>query len=441
MSVASPSTSDRKSLGRRIYVCHSHHENDSVYAENIAEYCSDVGVDCRSIQADDQSTLFDILVGNPDSVIGFNSQLDHAWLGDEPFLAAAEKRGVPVIQWILDHPSCRWPAFRISNGANSTYVFNSRYSEAYFRRFCLPISVTSCAAGVGPNKRSRLAQLQLDAFLDRQYSCLIPLNLARVGGPIAQLQNCLGALEPRHYGALVEAFMLARHDLIQPIEVHLASVLSALSISLSTLEFHRYVQMVEEKVQTFRRLHIFQVARNYPVLIQSDSTARSYAAGGIASFSEDIGMKLTLSRMPQARAVLSASHLNDMIHDRTLNGLNAGCVNIVEDSLAHRAYFKQGVNALFFRYDDDSLRECLDLVCYRPRAVYPIAENGFALRDLQPFRFGGYHHLVRPRAQVMRDIAQIAIPAKSVHRSIKEVIQVSKSITIGLRTPVQRSLS
>src|SRR5215468_6609818 len=101
-------------------------------------------------------------------------------------------------------------------------------------------------------------------------------------------------------------------------------------------------------------------------------------------------MGRTLSLMPQARAVVSVSHLNDMIHDRTLNGLNAGCVNIVEDSIAHRAYFKAGANALFFRYGDDSLRECLALVCCKPRAVYPIAENGFVLRDEYPFRFGGY---------------------------------------------------
>ena len=97
-------------------------------------------------------------------------------------------------------------------------------------------------------------------------------------------------------------------------------------------------------------------------------------------------MRRTLSQIPQARAIVSVSHLNDMIYDRTLNGLNAGCVNIVEDSVAHRAWFEAGTNALFFRYDDDSLRECLERVCYAPNGVYDIAESGLQLRDVQPFR-------------------------------------------------------
>ena len=67
----------------------------------------------------------------------------------------------------------------------------------------------------------------------------------------------------------------------------------------------------------------------------------------MAEFVQDVGMQLTLSRMPAARAVVSVSHLNDMIYDRTLNGLNAGCVNIVEDSLAHRRAFQNSKNALF----------------------------------------------------------------------------------------------
>ncbi len=70
-----------------------------------------------------------------------------------------------------------------------------------------------------------------------------------------------------------------------------------------------------------------------------------------------------------------------MIHDRTMNGLNAGCANIIEDNLAHRGIFRHGKTALLFRYGDDSLRDCLDIVCNDPQRAYAIAEAGRAMRD------------------------------------------------------------
>jgi hypothetical protein len=413
---------------RCIYVCHSTHENDAIYAENIAEYCSGVGIDCQRLPFDaDKSLLLQALDDEPDAVIGFNSQLDRAWLGERPFLSIAADRQVPVVQWILDHPSARWSEFSSSTADNSRYVFHSRYSERYFRQFCLPKSATSTVMGVGPNKRSRVADSDPHEFLRRDYPCLIPLNLARLGRSIGQLENDIVAVGPKSRDAVVEAFLLARHDLIQPIEVHACSVLNGLGISLPAREFHGFVQMLEEKVQAFRRLHVLTIARDYPVLIQSDDTARSYADGGIAFFEEGVRMGRTLSQMPQARAVVSVSHLNDMIHDRTLNGLNAGCVNIVEDSIAHRAYFQAQANALFFRYDDDSLRQCLELVCNRPRAVYHVAANGFALRDQPPFRFGGYHNFVAPRVPAGHTEGGSLRP---VRRAPKEVVRISKSVKL-----------
>ena len=114
----------------------------------------------------------------------------------------------------------------------------------------------------------------------------------------------------------------------------------------------------------------------------------------MAAFQANVGMRTTIARTPFARAVLSVSHLNDMVHDRTLNGLNAGCVNIVEDSAIHRAIFKHGENALLYRYDDDSLRECLDIVCHQPDRAFAIAERGMALRDDPRLRFGGFHNIL-----------------------------------------------
>jgi hypothetical protein len=105
-------------------------------------------------------------------------------------------------------------------------------------------------------------------------------------------------------------------------------------------------------------------------------------------------MQFTLARMPSCRSVLSVSPMNDMIHDRTMNALNGGSVAILEDNIAARSVFKHGKNALLFRYDDDSIEECLDIVCNRPELAYEIARAGMALRDHPRLRFGQFHNIL-----------------------------------------------
>jgi len=152
--------------------------------------------------------------------------------------------------------------------------------------------------------------------------------------------------------------------------------------------------MTEEVVQYLRRRHIIEAATRFPVLVQSDESARSIWTGTVATLAENVGMESTLRRMRSARAVVSLSNVNDMIHDRTVNGLNAGCVNIIEDNAVHRRHFEHGRNALMFRYDDDSLEDCLALVCNDPERACKIALAGFAMRDELPFRFGGFNNLL-----------------------------------------------
>jgi hypothetical protein len=157
---------------------------------------------------------------------------------------------------------------------------------------------------------------------------------------------------------------------------------------------HVCMQMLEEIVQITRRQRIFEVAREFPVLIQSDDASRPYQHGAVARFEESVDMALTWSRLKQARAQVSVSNMHDMVHDRILNGLNAGCLNIVEDSFANRRVFQHERNALFFRYDDDSLRECLTRVCDDLEGAFEIAEAAFALRDDPRLRFGGFEKII-----------------------------------------------
>jgi hypothetical protein len=177
------------------------------------------------------------------------------------------------------------------------------------------------------------------------------------------------------------------------LQSHVAAALAKFKQAAPPETFNLYCQLVEEAVQTFRRLKIFAVARKYPVLIQSDDSAARFVHG-TASLATNVGTHLTLTRMPSCRAVLSVSPINDMIHDRTMNALNGGCVAIAEDNLASKGLLQHNLNALLFRYDDDSLEECLDIVCNQPERAYEIAQAGMQMRDDPRLRFGPFHNII-----------------------------------------------
>jgi hypothetical protein len=319
--------------------------------------------------------------------------LDNSWLTSGSFIAQAARRGVPVTQWLLDHPARRWHQFQAVGFSNCRYVFNAPSAERYFRKFCKSTVNTAAVAGVGPNYRSRTPPSSGDAFARRPIACLIPINmwhneaLTRARDELAQCGSKLAAV-------VDDVVAAARHDLDRPLEVHLAAALTAHGRVIAKETFHSCMHVAAAAVQEFRRRHIFAVARDYPTLIQSDSLGIATASGGCADTRQDVGMRETLLRMRSARAVVSVSPLPDEIHDRTLNGLNAGCVNIVEDNAIHRAVFSHGEDALLFRYHDDSLRQCLDLVCNDPGRAYRIACAGLAKRDRAPFRFGNFGALI-----------------------------------------------
>jgi hypothetical protein len=391
----------------KFYVCHGTHPNDFIYMENLTEFFQNAGIEAETIALTPQgsrSELTRCFNGAALGVLGLNAQLDHSWIDSNNFLDLAARANVPVIHWVLDHPSSRWPQFTKATAANSKFLFLSRFSEAYFQRYGLPGSLTDCTTNTGVSRHSRLSRLSPEDFFARPYNCLIPLNLQRIGGTLADAINRRDALEPKLAGAVARAIEAAYFDLDLPIETHLVAALAEAGSVLANDRFSFCLQIIEEVVQIRRRQWIFKIARDYPVLIQSDESATDLAAGGRAAFEADVSMRTTFSRMKLARAVLNVSHVNDEIHNRTINGLNAACANIVEYNAVHRSLFTHGKDALFFRYDDDSLRRCIEFVCTDPAGTYEIAKAGYRMRDLQPFRFGGFDKIV--------ELARAPLPAE-----------------------------
>jgi hypothetical protein len=382
----------------KVYVYLVDHEHDRTYAENLIEYLESQGVVCVSIQlrADGlRPELLLCLEDRPTAVVGFNVTLDHSWLSSRPssFLATAERTGTPVLQWILDHPCARWPEFYASTATNSAYLLNTEQECRYFETYCLPGALTAAMGGVGPNRRSRVARLTAEEFGHRRFDCMIPLSLHRVRG-VAENEAAMNGLDAPLAEAAREAIERAKLDLGTSLDQHVTAALMASNREVPAKAFNAICHVVEQAVQTFRRLKIFSVAKNYRLLIQSDTSATPHIAGSAAFLETDVGMQYTLARIPTCRSVLSVSPINEMIHDRTLNALNAGCVAILEDSPASRAVFEHGKNALLFRYDDDSIAECLNVVCYQPSRAFAIAEAGMKLRDDPRLRFGRFHNLL-----------------------------------------------
>jgi hypothetical protein len=380
----------------KVYFYLIDYEHDRTYAENVVQYLESQGVLCRNIplRADGfRPELQLCLDDHATAVLGFNSDLDHSWLLSGSFLAAAEKNKTVVLQWILDHPSSRWHEFYASTAANSRFLLNSEHERQYFETYCLPGALTATMGGVGPNRRSRVARLTWESFKQRRFACMVPLSLHRVRS-MAQNDEAMSALEAPLVDVARAAIARARFDLMAPLQSHIAAALTEHHKSVSGPTFNSICQVVEQSVQTIRRLKIFSIARKFPILVQSDRSATPYFSGANASLETDVGMQFTLARIPMCRSVLSVSPVNDLIHDRTMNALNGGCAAILEDNLASKSIFKHGKNALLFRYDDDSLEECLDIVCNRPDRAYSIARAGMRLRDDPRLRFGQFHNIL-----------------------------------------------
>ncbi|HEV8014437.1 MAG TPA: hypothetical protein VGP48_02830 [Stellaceae bacterium] len=397
--------SSRSSDLPKIYIYHADHEHDRTYTENVVEYLGSQGVLWRSVtmRADGLRPELQLCLDDgATAVLGYNSQLDHSWLASGSFVAAAAQYGVPVIQWILDHPCERWHEFTNSTAANSRFLLNSVQEEQYFQNYCLSGALTGTMGGVGPNPRSHIGILTRDSFMRRPITCMIPLSLRRIRS-IEENEEAIRALERPLAAIVYDAIARARNDLVAPLQVHLTAALAASDRNVPAPLFNRLFGLVEQAVQIFRRLKIFVTACRYPVSIQSDKSAAAFMRGSTASLETDVGMQLTLARMPMCRAILGVSPINDMIHDRTMNALNGGCVAIAEANSAMCAVFTHKVDALLFRYDDDSLEECFDIVCHQPARAYEIAQAGMKLRDDPRLRFGQFHNLLdlaRARAPV-----------------------------------------
>jgi hypothetical protein len=379
-----------------LYFARIEHPNEVVYAENVLDYCSAVGIPARQIvmksNGADRSELEKCL-SDAITVVSTNWHLDHSCLGDRHFMDIAAEAAVPVVQWILDHPSARWPEFRHTTADNSRFVFLSPYSEAYFRKYIFPACRSAWTAGTGPNQKSRVAGITRASYLRRDTLCLVPLNLRRLDATLEEIEGAPASLPYYLQRPVREAIELAYCDLQAPIEGHLLSTGLDARILEESGMLHRCIQIIEDAVQVRRRLKVFQVARKFPALLQSDVASR-YLDSGLATLEEGVSITETLGRMRRAKSVISLAHVNDELHDRVLNGLNAGVVNIIEDNKIHREIFRHGENALFFRYDDDSLREALDLVFSVPSRAFQIAEAGFALRDDPRLRFGGFSNFL-----------------------------------------------
>jgi hypothetical protein len=386
--------------GRRLRVCHQAHEHDRIYAENMAEYLGGIGAPCKLLEfaaPGDLPQLHQCLDDDTVAILGINSQLDHCWLATESFVDAAAKRNLPVIHWIMDHPSARWMEFNHATAPNVRFLLTSDYCERYFRRYARPGARTAATSGVGPNRRSRADHFSRPSYLRRQVSCLIPVNLKRLGGSREELETRIGQLGPAPQTAVRTAIGRARRDLTGPLEEHLEWALAQAGFELPSPTFHACAHIIEDVTQSERRLRIFETAASFPVRIQTDAPPARLTEAAVATFhtdSQSTSAIATMELMQSCRAVLSVSLTNDMLHDRVANALNAGCLAIVEDNAIHRRLFEDGKNALFFRYDDDSLARCLDLVCNQPERACEIAQSGFAMRDDPMIRFGNFHRIL-----------------------------------------------
>ena len=212
------------------YICHAEHNHDLVFAENVTEYLASEGIKSKSISFEEpgqRPQLRECLQDNVIGILGFNAQLDHSWIESTNFLNAAAEKNVPVIQWILDHPSSRLFEFNNSTPSNSRFLFSSANAELYFRRYGIPGALTANVACVGPNRHSRIDEISFPSFAQRPTNCMIAMNLRRIGGTIEDARARMAALEPPLSQVVEMATDRALLDIIQPLETHFDRALDA----------------------------------------------------------------------------------------------------------------------------------------------------------------------------------------------------------------------
>src|SRR5258708_4995641 len=111
-------------MGSRLHILYIDHEHDRIYSENIQQYGQEQGFEVTASPLSsfvDRSRLENVLADDLIGVVGYNSTLDHCWINSTPFVSLAADLGVPIIQWILDHPAARWKDFNNSAADNSAF--------------------------------------------------------------------------------------------------------------------------------------------------------------------------------------------------------------------------------------------------------------------------------------------------------------------------------
>jgi hypothetical protein len=258
----------------------------------------------------------------------------------------------------------------------------------------MPGSRTAQTACVGQNRTTRVPELTKSSFEAREFPCLVAFNLKRIEGDLEEIERKLDALPVRLRNYVREGVEIAYNDLHDPIETYFIAVTGGPEFFADRNLFHRCVGLIEDIVQIRRRVRIFEIASEFPVMMQSDQADRYLPVGHVAKLEQHVGMLETLKRMPRSKSIIGLSPVNAALHERTLNSINAGALVILEDKEVNRKFFKHEESALFFRYDDDSLREALDFIFSKPSRTYEIAEAGFALRDDPRLRFGGFNNFL-----------------------------------------------
>lgn len=283
--------------------------------------------------------------------------------------------GVPLVFYLMDHPLYFLDKQVPENAGAMVFVAGRDLIDFVGKYFPPDTVAVENQAFIEPPFEQRPPSF--DDFISRQNALLCPMNLSiwghtldAVWGAVKQLPAPRAAFVTR----LIEASLT---DVFTPIHVVAESLPPGAEIEERLTGDTR---LALDFVKIWRRNHMVRALIDLPILISSAYVPADLQARYPKKFTL-LTIQETMPLYQRYRFILNAFPLMTYaLHDRVINALCANAVAITDQNNFVRERFTDGVDVLFYNYDEPGMADKISRYLDDPAAAYELTVNAYDLR-------------------------------------------------------------